>query len=653
MACLGLYCNSLGSWLFIDPGESYYTEAAREMVEGHEYIVPHLNYQTYYSKPILTFWLIAGSYNLFGVSEWAARLPFGLLACLLVALTVLACKSFADWKRALFAGFIAAAAPLMVAFAKTSPIDIAFSTFLNMAVFGFLLTCLVGLRQYFWLIWLGLSLAVLTKGPAGILLFGIGTCAYLAAALKNPSQILGLIRMTRPFLGTGIFAAICLPWYWAVAKATKGVFLKVFFEYENLARFQGKTNLHKGSPLYFISVLAYGLAPWALFTPQALRQKLFAPFFASLANLKHKRISTSESYKPHMTDAATQPASIDSQTRPQNEIAADCLLYLSAWLATVFVFFSISKTQLDTYILPIIAPLSIVLSCSLHDTLEGVERKNQEGRDPEEKNWDGRWAQILLWLIGGLSGAMAVGLAYLSATMADAGAYDRTLLAISSVVALIGSIISLMSIRAGRLIVAFHRQIITIAALFALLHPLGMQYFSYKNQQGMARVAAQLAGPLHLDKEEIALYGGYKPSIMYYLKRPVESISTVNPLIVNDSPLPDDGLSYGPTPSGKRQIVITDDAHRKDFAARPELHWIEIARDRDWAAYELLNGYVQKPKTLEEIFKMLIHTKHPLGDTGAFGPLTVPLGGGDAEVFKAKNAVRQQMHDRQNKQNAR
>ncbi len=80
LVCLGLYFNSLGSWAFTDPGESYYTEAAREMVECNDWIVPHLNYQIYFSKPILTFWSIAASYKLLGVSELAARLPFAFAA---------------------------------------------------------------------------------------------------------------------------------------------------------------------------------------------------------------------------------------------------------------------------------------------------------------------------------------------------------------------------------------------------------------------------------------------------------------------------------------------------------------------------------------------------------------------------------------------
>ncbi len=69
-ACLGLFFLGMSSFGVTDPGEGYYVEAAREMVESGDFITPHLNYQIYFSKPILTFWLMAIPYKIFGVSEF-------------------------------------------------------------------------------------------------------------------------------------------------------------------------------------------------------------------------------------------------------------------------------------------------------------------------------------------------------------------------------------------------------------------------------------------------------------------------------------------------------------------------------------------------------------------------------------------------------
>ncbi len=250
LACLGLYFNCLGSWTFTDPGESYYTEAAREMVESGDWIVPHLNYQIYFSKPILTFWLIAGSYKLFGVSELAARLPFALIASLAVFATYTACKRLFNERTALLAALIAASNPLTVVFSKTSPIDLVFCAFLNIAVLGFAMSVFARSLPWACALWAALGLAVLTKGPAGIVFFALGTALFLLIEKPPLRTLWSWFMATRPLIGVAIFAAITVPWYWAVWKATKGLFLQVFINYENFARLAGKTNIHKSKFIF-------------------------------------------------------------------------------------------------------------------------------------------------------------------------------------------------------------------------------------------------------------------------------------------------------------------------------------------------------------------------------------------------------------------
>ncbi|HMY51993.1 MAG TPA: glycosyltransferase family 39 protein, partial [Candidatus Obscuribacter sp.] len=255
LACLGLYFNQLNSWSFIDPGETYYTEAAREMVESGEWIVPHLNYQIYFSKPILTFWLTAWGYRLFGLNEMAARLPFALLSSLLVFAAYYTIRVVSNKKAALIAGLATASAPLLMLISKTSCIDAAFTTFLNLAVFATILALFARRPVFAPVIYLSLALAVLTKGPAGLILFAMGTVVFAFLQKPKLKEIGYWIIDSRPIVGIPLFLMTVLPWYYLVTKATKGLFLQVFLLYENLARFAGKTNYHKGSPLYYLPVL--------------------------------------------------------------------------------------------------------------------------------------------------------------------------------------------------------------------------------------------------------------------------------------------------------------------------------------------------------------------------------------------------------------
>ncbi len=74
VACIALYFVRLGSFGVLEGGESYYPAAVREMVEAGDMLVPRLNYQLYFSKPILTFWLLGSAYYTCGVPALAGRL---------------------------------------------------------------------------------------------------------------------------------------------------------------------------------------------------------------------------------------------------------------------------------------------------------------------------------------------------------------------------------------------------------------------------------------------------------------------------------------------------------------------------------------------------------------------------------------------------
>ena len=65
----------LGRPAITDSDEAFYAEAAREMVEGGDWITPQYNGQYRFEKPVLYYWLAALAYLVAGVSETAARVP--------------------------------------------------------------------------------------------------------------------------------------------------------------------------------------------------------------------------------------------------------------------------------------------------------------------------------------------------------------------------------------------------------------------------------------------------------------------------------------------------------------------------------------------------------------------------------------------------
>jgi 4-amino-4-deoxy-L-arabinose transferase-like glycosyltransferase len=76
VALSALVCMShLGSFGLWEPDEARYAEIAREMLQSGNLLVPHLNYVAYVEKPPLLYWLTTFSFWMFGLSEFAARLP--------------------------------------------------------------------------------------------------------------------------------------------------------------------------------------------------------------------------------------------------------------------------------------------------------------------------------------------------------------------------------------------------------------------------------------------------------------------------------------------------------------------------------------------------------------------------------------------------
>ena len=74
LAVAAFYLYGLGQMPLIGPDEPRYAEVAREMNVRGDMVTPTLGGHTWFEKPALLYWMMIGSYRLFGVSEWAARL---------------------------------------------------------------------------------------------------------------------------------------------------------------------------------------------------------------------------------------------------------------------------------------------------------------------------------------------------------------------------------------------------------------------------------------------------------------------------------------------------------------------------------------------------------------------------------------------------
>src|SRR5256886_9491189 len=80
-----IYMAGLSRAALLDDADTVHAEAAREMVQRHDWVTLYANGIRYLEKAPLMYWGVATSYTLFGVSEWSTRSPLmlGVLAMIL------------------------------------------------------------------------------------------------------------------------------------------------------------------------------------------------------------------------------------------------------------------------------------------------------------------------------------------------------------------------------------------------------------------------------------------------------------------------------------------------------------------------------------------------------------------------------------------
>lgn len=87
----------------MDDVDAVHGQMARNMIDSHDWVIPHLDGVPYIEKAPLPYWLIAIAYLIFGVHDWVARIPIALAAVLLCFATM----RYGGWAFGRRAGFYA------------------------------------------------------------------------------------------------------------------------------------------------------------------------------------------------------------------------------------------------------------------------------------------------------------------------------------------------------------------------------------------------------------------------------------------------------------------------------------------------------------------------------------------------------------------
>jgi 4-amino-4-deoxy-L-arabinose transferase-like glycosyltransferase len=334
------YFSHLGAIGFVGPDEPRYAWIARDMAETGDWVTPRLYGHPWFEKPPLYYWGAALCFKLFGVSEAAARLPSAISALLAtLAMAWLAWRLYgaetARWLLLLLPTTVG-----MIGFSHAAATDMPFSAMLTVAMVC--AAMIVGLvpdessregaqhaapvqgetgvaRRWLALVLFGfvLGLAVLAKGPAGVILSG-GAVFFWALFTKRWRDALRLFHPA----AIATFCLTALPWYVLCARRNPD-FFRIFIIEHNFRRYLTPEFQHIQPFWFYIPVVLIAFLPWT----------------AGL--LWTAVVGTLRAYRKQISHSTE---------------------FLLTWSLFCVLFFSISQSKLPGYVLPAVPAIAMIVS---------------------------------------------------------------------------------------------------------------------------------------------------------------------------------------------------------------------------------------------------------------------------------------------------
>lgn len=332
-----LFFPGLGARDLWAPGEPIYGEVIRAMHERNDWLVPMLNGQIYADKPVLYFWLaLIVSKVTGGVSEWTVRLPAALGGLALVLATYQFGKTFYDRQTGFLAGLILATSSRVLWESRFLRLDTVLSFFLFLGFYFWLkaFTKKSSINSYL-LGYLCFALATLTKGP-----LGLAIPAFAVLSLILFSGRWREIREMRLVAGFLLVASVLLPWLGLLHLSGDDQWIRDFIWIHNIQNYALKPIGHIHPFYYYFINLPPDFLPWTVLVPGALI--FYYPWKERLRN----------------------PATLG----------------LTCWFTAIFLFFSVSKSKIAYYLLPLLPSLALLIGSYLRALFVPENRRGYHWR---------------------------------------------------------------------------------------------------------------------------------------------------------------------------------------------------------------------------------------------------------------------------------
>jgi len=315
LTALGGFFFIFGNWVLslTSPDEGRNAYAALHMLKSGDWIAPYYNCRPRFEKPPLLYWLTAISFKLFGVNEFAARLPSGIAAVGTAITTYLIAKKIFNKKAALYSGLIFLLFVHNWVESRSATPEMLLVFFSTLGVYLFL-------TERFTLSWLALGLAFLAKGPVGVALPVAVYYLWKLAEERNFKRT--TLKVAKNLLnakGLILFTLVGASWYLLMLQKFGWDYFYAFFVKQNLDRFLGKLGAHHYPFWYYLPIVITSIV-------------LFLPLLPKVVLKFDKK-----------------------------------LLPPLAWFTFVLLFYSISKEKLHHYVLFAYPPLAVLLAAYISE----------------------------------------------------------------------------------------------------------------------------------------------------------------------------------------------------------------------------------------------------------------------------------------------
>jgi 4-amino-4-deoxy-L-arabinose transferase-like glycosyltransferase len=497
-----LFFLGLGDMGLTDRDEGRNAEAGREMFASGDLLTPTFNGELRVAKPVFLYWLMTLSYHLFGVNEFAARVPSALFGVALIVMQYLFLSRLRGQVVGLFGALMLLLNVEILALGRMALTDSVLIFFTTFSLFGFWL----GLhetgryRHWIWGFYVGMALATLTKGPVGLAVPLTTAVLYLTAARRWRTYW----ERGVPLAGTVLLLLLAAPWF-AAMFVIHGDAYASQAKAHTVGRFLNPMEGHGGGLWFYLPVLLLGFFPWSGFLPSALH-RAFKSWREARETLGVKREASS----------GTAPDSriTHHASRPPDELE----WFAALWLVGVLVFFTLSSTRLPHYIGPLFPAAAILTALFWSQCL----------KDPSTRGVRGSIHGIM-----GLGYALALGFASLPtlydrfsgkmvkefplATQFDLGSGPY----LAAAVLLIGSaLVGYFGFHEERRGAAFWAAGGSLASMFLLviltIVP-GLNRYAVAPPQELAYAAGLNLNPT----DQLIAFGSTRPSLTFYARRNV------------------------------------------------------------------------------------------------------------------------------------